>query len=599
MKSKTTLPAILCFSLLTLSACSHAPEKSSPVPTEAADKVTKEKIVTRTEQTAVNTSGNVAVAPPPAPATQKLAAETALSAPPIATGKMDMRMKGGMVQANMSDAMILPPVSLEQESYNPVGENAFVLAARNPLSTFSIDVDTASYANVRRFLQSNTLPPPGAVRAEEMINYFHYDYPEPTNGDIGIHTELGPCPWRKGASLVKIGIKAKDLGNALLPPSNMVFLIDVSGSMNQENKLPLLQQSMHMLTDQLTASDRLGIVVYAGNDCVVLPPTSGDQKTQIHAAISNLAAGGSTNASSGIATAYRLARQSFMPGGNNRIILASDGDFNVGITSRDELEKLIEKERQSGVYLTVLGFGMGNYHDDTMEILADKGNGNYGYIDSLLEAKKVLIKERVSTLFTLAGDVKLQIEFNPTLVGAYRLIGYENRKLADEDFNNDRKDAGEIGIGHTVTALYEILPPDAKDLPSVDSLKYQKIAQTPGSSSELMTVKLRYKPKGSSQSTLISQPVPNKPLALTATSNDFRFSAAAAGFAMLLTNSENRGDLDYKMVETLASGSRGNDADGYRSEFLHLVETAAMLATYSQQHNPIPPVIPMSQPPLQ
>ena len=481
------------------------------------------------------------------------------------------------------------PVVESRESYNPQNESGFTLAQTTPLSTFSIDVDTASYANIRRFLNNGMMPPAGAVRAEEMINYFHYDYPEPTKGDIAIHSELGQDPWRDDAAILKIGLKAKELTSAP-PPSNLVFLVDVSGSMQDGNKLPLLQQSLHMLTDELADGDRIAIVTYAGDDRVALPSISGGQKTAIHRAIDGLEAMGSTNASSGIVTAYRLAEQNKISGGNNRVILASDGDFNVGVTSRDELEKLIAAKRQSGIYLSVLGFGAGNYHDDNMELLADKGNGNYHYIDSLLEGRKVLVKERIANLFTLANDVKIQVEFNPALVGAYRLIGYDNRRLASEDFNDDKKDAGEIGVGHTVTALYEILPPNAAGLPKVDKLKYQTPATTgaqanadanaQANGNELATIKLRYKPQGVNDSILVEQPVAGQPLALDQTSDDFRFAAAVAGFAMLLTDSEHKGQLDYPLVTKLAAAGRGKDADGYRSEFQRLVETAATLVKY-------------------
>lgn len=485
------------------------------------------------------------------------------------------------------DDMRLPEYrQLDRESYNALGENPLVVTVNDPLSTFSIDVDTASYSNVRRFLTGGTLPPPGAVRIEEMINYFSYDYPQPDNGPIAIATELGPCPWRPENKIVRIGLKAKDLDLKQIPPSNLVFLIDVSGSMNAANKLPLLQQSMHMLADKLTGRDRLSIVVYAGSDRVVLPPTAGDKTKEIKAAITALVSGGSTHASSGITTAYKLARQSFMPSGNNRIILASDGDFNVGVTSRDELERLIAGEKESGVYLTVLGFGMGNYHDDTMEILADKGNGNYSYIDTLLEAKKVLNKEWTSTLFTLAKDVKLQIEFNPAHVGAYRLIGYENRNLADEDFHDDRKDAGEIGAGHTVTALYELFPPGSPAIPQVDRLKYQSTTLASANSEEVLTVKLRYKPLAAETSVLLSNPVLKNDAKLTDTSDDFRFAAAVAGFGMLLRHSDGAAGFDYPQLTLLARNARGADQEGYRAEFLRLVEMAEVLGSYPQK----PPV---------
>ena len=475
-----------------------------------------------------------------------------------------------------------PPryLDLAGESYNALADNPLTLTRNQPLSTFSIDVDTASYANVRRFLTSGSLPPPGAVRIEEMINYFSYAIPQPKNGPIALVTELGPCPWQPENRLVRIGLKAKELEATEIPPANLIFLVDVSGSMNHPNKLPLARQALLMLSEQLTARDRIGIVTYAGSSRVVLPPTAGDRQMEIKAAIVGLAAGGSTHGSGGIRQAYQLARDSFMPGGNNRVILASDGDFNVGVTSRDELERLIVAERQSGVFLTVLGFGMGNYHDDTMEILADKGNGNYSYIDTLLEAKKVLVKERASTLYTLAKDVKLQVEFNPALVGAYRLLGYENRALAAEDFHDDRKDAGELGVGHTVTALYELYPPDSAALPLVDDLKYQQQTPVPGKADEVMTVKLRYKPIDSDESLLITRTVANDDLSLATTSDDFRFAAAVAGFGMLLRRAEAKDlppALQYPAILELARAARGEDYDGYRAEFARLVEMAAML----------------------
>lgn len=514
---------------------------------------------------------------------------TVLPAAPVKSDKKiatKFRMQKGEIQQNAdlahgsapSGGFVAQPAEFNRESYDCRAANPLVVTANDPLSTFSIDVDTASYSNIRRWLNKGQLPPVGAVRIEEMINYFNYDYTVPESNPIHIETEVGPCLWQPENKLVRIGLKAKDLDRAKLPPSNLVFLIDVSGSMNQKNKLPLLKQAMRLLTDQLTDNDRVSIVVYAGSDRVVLQPTGGDRKDVIKRAISSLNSGGSTHASSGILAAYKLARQSFIPAGNNRVILASDGDFNVGVTSRGELEQLITKERESGVFLTVLGFGMGNYHDDTMEILADKGNGNYHYIDNLLEAKKVLIKERASTLFTLANDVKLQIEFNPKLVGAYRLVGYENRILADTDFNDDKKDAGEIGVGHTVTALYELLPPDSKEIPSVDRLKYQRVSPMNTSANELLTVKLRYKPAGQKTSKLLSKAVLDRTADLKATSDDFRFSATVAGFGMLLKKYENTGKLTYGELIEIGRQSRGDDREGYRTEFIKLMETAELLS---------------------
>ncbi len=486
----------------------------------------------------------------------------------------------GRVMMEDDSLFIAPPPPWNRESYNAVSENGFISTGNNPLSTFSIDVDTASYSNIRRFIGQGTLPPVGAVRIEEMINYFSYNYPQPdTNNPFSVTTELGPCPWNGDHELVRIGLKARDINKKDLPPSNLVFLIDVSGSMSAPNKLPLLKQSLKMLVQQLDKNDRVSMVVYAGMDFVLLEPTAGSEQKKILAAIDMLGAGGSTHASSGIITAYKLAEQVFMPKGNNRIILASDGDFNVGTTSRGELRKLIEEKRKTGIYLTVLGFGMGNYHDDTMEILADKGNGNYAYIDNLLEAKKVMVKEMSGTMFALAGDVKIQVEFNPAMVGAYRLIGYENRTLADEDFNNDAKDAGEIGVGHTITALYELIPAGSDDLPRIDPLKYQQVREKSGVqyNNELMTVKLRYKPLHQQKSQLLTTTVKQKNIELAATSNDFRFAAAVAGFGMLLQDSDLRGDLDYDRVLTLAKNAKGVDDEGYRAEFIRLVEMSQLL----------------------
>ena len=466
-----------------------------------------------------------------------------------------------------------------RESYDAIEENRFINSRNDPLSTFSIDVDTASYANVRRFINSGSLPPGGAVRTEEMINYFRYTMSEPEKGQpFSLQVETGPSPFHEHYKLVKIGLKAREMEKDKLVPSNLVFLIDVSGSMNQPNKLPLLKQSLKLLAEQLSSHDRVAMVVYAGSDRIVLQPTAGSETDTIKAAIDNLQSGGSTHASSGILTAYELAVRSYMPGGNNRVILVSDGDFNVGITSRSELQTLIEEKRQSGVYLTVLGFGNGNYHDDTMEILADKGNGNYAYIDSLLEAKKVLIKERSGTLFTLANDVKIQVEFNPALVGAYRLIGYENRALEDEDFRDDTKDAGEIGLGHRVTALYEIIPAGSPDIPAVDKLKYRQPKGRPDNGSdELLTVKLRYKPKGSAQSTQIETAAKDTRTRLDQTSVDFRFAASVAGFSMLLKDSEYLGSFGWEQCLALAKQARGADEEGYRAEFARLVEMAQLL----------------------
>lgn len=504
-----------------------------------------------------------------------------------------MRNKAMFAGAKMAPASYRVPI-WNTESYNAVKENGFINTMHAPLSTFSIDVDTASYANVRRFINDGRLPPVGAVRIEELVNYFSYDYPKPGgNQPFALSGEVAPSPYHEGYLLARIALQAKELPKKDLPPSNLVFLIDVSGSMQANNKLPLLQRVFPLLVDQMGRRDRVSIVVYAGADSVVLQPTAGDRHQAIINAINHLQAGGSTHASSGIRTAYELARKTFIRGGNNRVILASDGDFNVGVTSRDELARLIENERRSGVYLTVLGFGMGNYHDDTMEILADKGNGNYAYIDSFQEAKKVLVKEMSGTLFTLANDVKIQVEFNPARVGAYRLLGYENRALANEDFKDDTKDAGEVGVGHRVTALYELIPEGHKDIPQVDPLKYQQVAASQAEvqrknirlGSELMTVKLRYKPKGKSASVQMSLVVGASDMHQHP-STDFRFAAAVAGYGMLLTHSPYLGAFTWERCQQLAREGRGADDDGNRAEFYRLVETSALLAGQPEAEAP-------------
>jgi Ca-activated chloride channel family protein len=412
-----------------------------------------------------------------------------------------------------------------------------------------------------------------------MINYFDYVYPKPQNGEpFTVNSEISDCPWNAQHRLVHIGLQGKEIPIDNLPSSNMVFLIDVSGSMGAPNKLPLVQASLNMLVDQLREKDKVAIVVYAGNAGLVLPTTSGSNKIKIKEAIDDLEAGGSTAGGEGIQLAYKVAKENFIKGGNNRIILATDGDFNVGVSSDDELVRLVEQERKLGVFLSVLGYGMGNYKDNKMQQLADKGNGNHSYIDNINEARKVLVNEFGSTLFTIAKDVKIQIEFNPSKVQAYRLIGYENRMLAAEDFNDDTKDAGELGSGHTVTALYEIIPVGVKDslIKTVDPLKYQanngEIADE--SSLEIMTIKLRYKDPVGEVSKLISHPVIDSHLSLVSTSENFRFSAAVAEFGLLLRNSEYKQQSSFSQVVSLAKSAKGKDENGYRSEFVRLVESA-------------------------
>ena len=469
------------------------------------------------------------------------------------------------------------------EEYDGINENIFHGALRNPLSTFSIDVDAASYSNIRRFINNGQRPPKDAVRIEEMINYFDYDYPQPQGDDpFAIVTEISTAPWNPKHKLIHIGLQGKKIPTDNLPPSNLVFLIDVSGSMDEANKLPLLKASFKMLVEQLREQDQVAIVVYAGAAGLVLPSTSGAEKKKIVQALNDLQAGGSTAGGEGIRLAYAIAKENLKKEGNNRVILATDGDFNVGESSNASMERLIEEKRNDGIFLTVLGFGMGNYKDSKMETLADKGNGNYAYIDNILEAQKVLVNEFGGTLFTIAKDVKLQIEFNPTKVQAYRLIGYENRMLKNEDFNNDKKDAGELGSGHTVTALYEIIPVGIEsEFFKIDELKYQSSNIDPSAfkSKELMTVKFRYKKPNEDVSKLIVHPLMDEQVKLENTSNNFRWSAAVAGFGMLLRDSEYVKGYSFDQVLQLAQGARGKDQDGYRIEFINMVKSQGLTAS--------------------
>ena len=467
------------------------------------------------------------------------------------------------------------------EEYDVITENPFLKSIENPLSTFSIDVDAGSYSNVRRFLQQGQLPPAGAVRIEELINYFHYEYPQPSNNDpFSINTEVGACSWNPKHQLVMIGLQGKKIPVENLPASNLVFLIDVSGSMMEPEKLPLVQRSMKLLVDQLREKDRVSLVVYAGNAGLVLPPTPGSEKIKIKNAIDALEAGGSTAGGEGIRLAYKVAKQNFIPNGNNRVILCTDGDFNIGPSSDSELFEIIDKAKKTGVFLTVLGYGMGNYKDSKMEKLADKGNGNHAYIDNEMEAKKVLVNEFGGTLFTIAKDVKLQIEFNPAKVQAYRLIGYENRILNKEDFNDDKKDAGELGSGHTVTAIYEVIPVGVKDefSQSVDPLKYQKQLNSvvKNTSDELMTIKFRYKKPDGDTSKLIVHSVTAMQSA-GPRSNNFQFVSAVAEYGMLLRNSSFKQNASFDQAYLLAKNAIGADKEGYRKEFLQLLGTAGKL----------------------
>jgi Ca-activated chloride channel family protein len=467
------------------------------------------------------------------------------------------------------------------EGYDRINENQFRNAIDEPLSTFSVDVDRASYSNVRRFLREGNLPPKDAVRIEEMVNYFPYRAVQPRGNDpFGVALEVARAPWQQRHLLARISLFAPQIDLAEMPAANLVFLIDVSGSMQPANKLPLLKQSLRLLINELRPQDRIAMVVYAGRAGLVLPSTAGSEKDHILDALEALQAGGSTAGGAGLRLAYDVARQNHIAGGNNRVILATDGDFNVGMSSDADMIALVEEKRQQGTFLTVLGYGMGNIKDNKLEKLADHGNGNYAYIDDIAEARKVLVEELGGTLLTVAKDVKLQVEFNPQHVRAYRLIGYENRLLAAQDFNNDRKDAGEIGAGHTVTALYEIVPAGVEgtvEIPRVDSLRYQQPRANPNarSSDELAYVKLRFKRPDADTSQLRELPlrVQSAPA-----SSDFTFAAAVASFGMLLRNSPNRGDATYESVIAQASSTLADDRNGYRREFVRLVQTAQRLA---------------------
>lgn len=475
------------------------------------------------------------------------------------------------------------PVVYNREGYDAIAFNPFKLAKDNPLSTFSIDVDAASYSNVRRFINDGQWPAAGAVRVEEMINYFRYDYATP-KGDVpfSVDMEVADCPWNRSHQLVRIGLQGKRIPNESLAPSNLVFLIDVSGSMQSQDKLPLVQSSLKLLTEQLRTQDKVSIVVYAGNAGLVLPSTSGNAKMKILSAINALEAGGSTAGGQGIQLAYKIAREQLIPGGNNRVILCTDGDFNVGVSSDAALVSLIEEERKSGVYLTVLGFGTGNYQDGKMQQLANKGNGNHAYIDNIAEARKVLVQEAGGTLYAIANDVKLQVEFNPSVVQGYRLIGYENRLLAKEDFDDDTKDAGELGSGHTVTALYEVIPAGLKTdlLKQTDTLRYSQSEVGFSEASfnyELMFLKLRYKAPGAEKSHMVAFPLSNDRYAWEQASADFRFAASVAAFGQVLSNNKYIGKTSLSEIAAWASEAKGKDMEGYRAEFVTMVEKAAKL----------------------
>jgi len=465
-------------------------------------------------------------------------------------------------------------IDYNNEEYAALVENAFELTRNQPVSTFSIDVDNASYSNVRRMINYGNKVDKNSVRVEEMINYFKYDYPQPANGDpFSINTEYSESPWNPKHKLLKIGLQGKNIPMDHLPASNIVFLIDVSGSMDAENKLPLLKSSLKVLLNQLRPKDKVGIVVYAGSAGVVLSPTSAGEKEKIIKALDNLQAGGSTAGGAGIEFAYKLAKENFIKGGNNRVVLATDGDFNVGASSTTDIETLITEKRKTGIFLTCLGYGMGNYKDNTMETLADKGNGNYAYIDNMQEANKFLGREFAGNIYTIAKDVKVQIEFNPKYVKSYRLIGYENRKLRNEDFVNDKIDAGELGSGHTVTALYEVIPAnvDSKFIPKETKLKYSEISKKKNFGDEMATVKFRYKKPDGDKSIEITNVI--KKENKSSVSPDFKFASSVAWFGLVLRNSELITKKDLSDIENLAKQGKSKDEEGYRSEFIRLIES--------------------------
>lgn len=466
------------------------------------------------------------------------------------------------------------------ESYSKIDENNFKEVKKDPLSTFSIDVDRASYSNVRRFLNQGSLPPKDAVRIEEMLNYFPYSYSAPSGDQpFSVQATYTDCPWNKDHQLLHIALQGKQVNMEKAAPNNLVFLIDVSGSMNYPDKLDLLKAGLYLLVDQMREEDKVSIVVYAGYAGLLLPPTSGYEKNKIKGIIENLMAGGSTAGGQGIELAYKTAKENFITGGNNRVILATDGDFNVGVSSEGELIRLIEQKREDNIYLSVLGFGTGNIQDSKMKKLASHGNGNYNYIDNILEAKKVLVEEMGGTLLTIAKDVKLQLEFNPKHVDSYRLIGYEHRVMNNEDFNNDKKDGGDMGSGHSVTAVYELIPANKKKKQeeSIDPLKYQSEhldKNDPSLSNEIATIKFRYKNPGELRSKPSSIVVTNDPTILNSCSEDIRFSLAVIEFGMLLRDSEHKGSSSYKHVLELAQASIGDDKGAYRKEFIGLVMKA-------------------------
>ena len=533
--------------------------------------------------------------PPPLPAACADGARSGAGGPPPAPGRLARAYDAGAAlplpgsaapKAEAADpyaSLRAPAETPSTEQYARIEENPFLRADRNPLSTFATDVDTASYAVVRRFLGEGRLPPPGAVRIEELVNYFPYDYAPPSGGEpFAVHVDAAACPWKPGHRLVRVGLKGRTFDEEERPAANLVFLVDVSGSMKSADKLPLLKRSLGLLAERLEARDRVAMVVYAGASGLALPSTPGDRREEIAAALERLEAGGSTNGGAGLRLAYAVATENFIKGGTNRVLLCTDGDFNVGTTSNDELVGLVEEKREGGVFLSVLGFGTGNYKDDRLESIADRGNGNYSYVDCLAEGRKVLVEQAGGTLHVIAKDVKIQVEFNPVRVAGYRLLGYENRVMANRDFRDDRKDAGEIGAGHTVTALYEIVPAGQPvPGPEEPGLKYQETRPAPEAAGpELLTVRLRWKaPDGDAamEATEREFPLVDRDAAFAEADPEFRFAAAVACFGMVLRNSEHRASADFDTVLELGTGATGPDPGGWRHEFLGLAARARAL----------------------
>jgi Ca-activated chloride channel family protein len=572
--------APLVLSLLLAACAAQAPESSAPA-TQAKAKAEADRAEARPAQPAeiaAGVSGSVAAAAEPRSkeAVGRLAPAPRSDAPAKHKLAAPLSPPATLLPAPLPAPAMSPQ---DRERYQALTDNPVHGVAEAPVSTFSIDVDTGSYANVRRLLNAGRLPPADAVRVEEMINYFPYDYAQP-QGDVpfAVHTELARAPWNADHLLLRVALKGKDLAKETLPPANLVFLVDVSGSMNSPDKLPLLKASLKLLVNALRPQDRIALVTYASGTQVVLESTSGSDQARVATAIDALQPGGSTAGASGIELAYRMAQQGFIKGGINRILLATDGDFNVGITDFRQLKSLVEERRKSGISLSTLGFGTGNYNEQLMEQMADAGDGAYSYIDNLMEGHKVLVNEMSSTLATIAQDVKIQVEFNPAAVREYRLIGYENRLLAREDFNNDKVDAGDIGAGHTVTALYELTPAEAKGL--VDPLRYGQRPEAAAKGEELAFVKLRYKLPGESKSRLIERAVTRagaKPMEQAGP--DFRFATAVAGFGQVLRGGRYTGAWQIADARRLAAGSLGDDRYGYRAEALRLMDLAGSLAT--------------------